>query len=77
MREVKIVTSESEAAFEEKFRDALEEVEGKGKIVDIRFRTNAVPLRPNMGTSARLYFTAFILYELSSGEVKPAKHKLS
>ena len=70
MREVKVVTSESETAFEEKFRDAIEEVEAKGKIVDIRFRTNAIPTKPNVSSTSRLYFTAFISYETSSGEAK-------
>jgi hypothetical protein len=69
VREVKVVTSENETAFEEKFRDAIE-VEAKGKIVDIRFRTNAIPVRPNAATTARLFFTAFISYETSSGEAK-------
>jgi hypothetical protein len=70
VREVKVVTSENETAFEEKFRDAIEEVEVKGKIVDIRFRTNAIPVRPNAATTTRLFFTAFISYETSSGEAK-------
>jgi hypothetical protein len=70
VREVKVVTSESETAFEEKFRDAVEEVEARGKIVDIRFRTNAIPIRPNGASTARLFFTAFISYETSSGEAK-------
>jgi hypothetical protein len=68
MREVKVVTSENETAFEEKFSEAVEEVEGKGKIIDIRFRTNAVPARPNASASSRLYYTAFITYEPSSGK---------
>lgn len=70
MREVKVVTSENETTFEEKFSKAIEEVEGKGKIVDIRFRTNAVPVRPNMGASSGLFYTAFISYEPSTGNPK-------
>jgi hypothetical protein len=70
VREAKVVTSESETAFEEKFRDAIAEVEARGKIVDIRFRTNAIPPRPNSANSARLYFTAFISFESSTGEAK-------
>ena len=68
MREIKVVTSESETAFEEKFSGAVEEVEAKGKIIDIRFRTNSIPIRPNSSNTARLYFTSFITYEPSAGE---------
>jgi hypothetical protein len=68
MREVKVVTAENETTFEEKFSEAVEEVEGRGKIVDIRFRTNTVPVKPNMSTSSRLYYTAFITYEPTSGK---------
>lgn len=70
MREVKVITSESEATFEEKFGEAIEEVEGKEKIIDIRFRTNAVPIRPNASASARLFYTAFMTYEPSSDRPK-------
>ena len=70
MREVKVVTSENETAFEEKFSKAIEEVEGRGKIVDVRFRTNVIPVRPNMGSSSGLFYTAFISYEPSTGNPK-------
>lgn len=61
MREVKVITAEAETIFEEKFKVAIEEVEAMGKIVDIRFTTNATPIKPGGGSSARLYYSACII----------------
>ena len=63
--EVKVITAESEPTFEEKFKVAIEEVEAVGKIVNIKFTTDAIPIKPGGAATARLYYTAFIAYERS------------
>ena len=65
MLEVKVITAESEISFQEKFGRAIEEVEAMGKRVDVRFRTNAKPIRPDAAGAGHLYYTAFITYERS------------